>query len=308
MSHSNPAYERGQDLSISVKSSRHASSQSRLQFDDPELFDGPMLIENESRVNEAAAAQPIKGNMIVAYENVIILRQDTPRDSVANAEAFYENPGTHTPHYHVLENPRDASCRLGSYMAQGTHEDYHHDSLQEDEAQNSYNDTYTNDDEPIYVNPASPVSTAGSTRDIPDPNYYQDEEYNVSFFDDAEERSENWDIYANSEAIRSSYMEDNAINNPGYIPDDEDEHNNPNISTDEPIYDNQIDIDDGHNTSGDPPYALLRDQPNEGVYEDLRGNRSGVTTSDYQSLSPETTRKQPKTKRPKIKPKPARKQ
>lgn len=238
-------------------------------------------------------------------------------ESVPDAEAFYENPGTYSPHYHVLENLRDsrdvsssASYPSGSHMDQETQGDFHHDSSEEEEDQNSYNDTCTNDDQPIYTNPTSPVSTAGSMQDgnfsfeQPDTNYYQDEEDEASF-DGAPEHSEDWDIYANSEAIRNSHLEDGAINNPGYMSDEEDERNtNPNISTDEPIYDNQIDIDDGHNKSGATPYALLRDQPKEGVYEDLRGNKSGVTTSDYQSLSPKTTRK----KKPKIKPKPARKQ
>lgn len=79
--HSNPAYGRGQELSISVKSSRHASSPSRLQPDEPEMVDGSKILENESMFTDATAAQPIKRrrNMIVAYENVIVLRQDTPR-------------------------------------------------------------------------------------------------------------------------------------------------------------------------------------------------------------------------------------
>lgn len=243
-------------------------------------------------------------------------------ESVPDAEAFYENPGTYSPHYHVLENPRDcrdvsssASYPSGSYMDQNE-EPGNHDSFDEDEDQNSFNVTYANsddDDEPIYTDPASPVTNAVGVRDgfsseQPDASYNQlDEEYNASSYDGAQDHAQNWDIYANSEAIRSSYN-DGAMHNPGYMPDDEDEPNmNPNVPNDEPIYDNQINVDDREKSRG-TPYALLREQPNEGVYENLRGKSSGVSTSDYQSLSPATERKNLQMNKPKIKPKPAKKQ
>jgi hypothetical protein len=239
-------------------------------------------------------------------------------ESVPDAEMFYENPGAYAPHYHVLENPEEvpsyASCPSGSRTKDETPENFSHASAQEVD-QNSAHDDVARPSvyESIYTSsPSSPVSTAGNIRDSAgnfpleqpgDSNDYADDVHNNPSFDDDEEHDgEDCDIYANSEAISNSYLKENAIDNPGYAPDDEEKDISQHDVTGEPIYVNQIDIDDrvsDHNKSEPPTYALLKDQINEGTYQDLRG--TGSKTSDYQSFSPVTTRKHSK---PKIKPKP----
>ncbi|KAK3746034.1 hypothetical protein QZH41_012977, partial [Actinostola sp. cb2023] len=250
--HSNPSYERGPDPKITISASRTGPSPSQPQPKPPRFVftndEGAIVVDAPPKPRPSVKQ---RGNMLVKYENVTVLADLRP-ESVPDAEIFYDNPGGHSPQYHVLENPQEIpsyGAPSGPHMEVKSPTDFSQSSFEESTNQTSsgsFSNDVTEPEEPIYIN--SPINVSGDARNDAFPFEVPQDELDSNAlslksidYDDSG-ADENKEIYANYDAMRGSYSNDN----PAYDRNDDDDHDG--IPIDEPIYDNQsiINKSDGH--------------------------------------------------------------
>lgn len=224
----------------------------------------------------------------VLLTNVVCLHSE----SVPDAERFYDNPRADAPEYHVLEHPTEEAQSYG---------ELYHPRLKDHNLEHAQSSgDFTSDvnhcviidndviDEPVYANSPAIVSNNSQENkfsfDVSDDNFVDQESINY------ETKEDDNDVYANSEALRSSYSDIQSAHNDAYEDDDDASHSN------EPIYDNHSIM---NNTSGSGGSPLLTNQSHQAIYQDLKSTQA--QESDYQALTPVTDRN---TNQIKPKPKP----